>query len=106
MYALGSWHVPSDEIRLYANDMQRSYTEYGIETRIELPEANGIYSFCWYLTCAEYEFETFGATSDRMRLMAFCLNADNIDVSLQTWLSISDEIGIITNDFKLTRTDN
>jgi len=36
--------VPSDEIRLYANDMQRSYTEYGTKTRIELTEANGIYS--------------------------------------------------------------
>jgi len=30
--------------------------------------------------------------------MAFYLNADVIDVSLETWLSINDEIGIITND--------
>jgi len=37
--------VPSDEIRLYANDMQRSYTEYGTETRIKPTEATGIYSF-------------------------------------------------------------
>jgi len=37
--------VPSDEIRLYANDMQRSYTEYGTETRIEPTEATVIYSF-------------------------------------------------------------
>ena len=36
--------MPSDEIRLYANDMQRSYTEYGTETRIEPTEATGIYS--------------------------------------------------------------
>jgi len=27
MYALGSWLGPSDEIRLYANNMQRIYTE-------------------------------------------------------------------------------
>jgi len=27
--------VPSDGIRLYANAMQRSYTEYGTKTRIE-----------------------------------------------------------------------
>ena len=36
--------MPSDEIRLHANDMQRSYTEYGTESRIEPTEATGIYS--------------------------------------------------------------
>jgi len=36
--------VQSDEIRLYANDMQRSYAEYGNETRTEPTEASGIYS--------------------------------------------------------------
>jgi len=36
--------VESDEITLYANDMQRSYAEYGTETRIEPTEATGIYS--------------------------------------------------------------
>jgi len=45
--------VQSDEIRLYENDMQRSYVEYGNETRIETTEATGIYSLvfkpymCW-----------------------------------------------------------
>ena len=70
MYALGSWLVPSDEIRLYANDMQRSYTVYGTECRIEHTEAPGIYSLVSNLICAEYEFETFGSTSDQIRLMA------------------------------------
>jgi len=37
--------VPSDEIRLYANDMQRRYTEFGTKTGIETNEATGIYSF-------------------------------------------------------------
>jgi len=37
--------VPSDEIRLYANGMQRRYTEYGTETTIGPNEATGIYSF-------------------------------------------------------------
>jgi len=32
MYALGSLLLPSDEIRLYANEMQRSYTDNGIKT--------------------------------------------------------------------------
>ena len=35
----------SDEIRLYANDMQSRYTEYGTKIRIEPNEATGIYSF-------------------------------------------------------------
>ena len=37
--------LASDEIRLCATDMQRSYTEYGTKTRIEPTEATGIYSF-------------------------------------------------------------
>jgi len=59
-----------------------------------------------YLICAEYEFETFDATSDKIRLMAFYLNPDFIDVSLKTWLSTSDEIRIITKDLCLNCTEN
>ena len=62
--------MPSDEIRLYANDMQRSYTVYGTESRIEPTEAPSIYSLVFFLICAEYEFETFGSASDQIRLMA------------------------------------
>ena len=51
-----------------------------------------------YLICAEYEFETFGSTGDQIRLMGFCLHTDVIDVGLETIHSISDKIGIITND--------
>ena len=36
--------MQSDEFRLYANDMQRSYAVYGTETRIDPTEATGIYS--------------------------------------------------------------
>ena len=53
---------------------------------------------CLYLICAEYEFETFGSTSDQIRLMAFYLHTDVIDVGLETIHSISDKICIITND--------
>jgi len=53
---------------------------------------------CLYLIRAEYEFETFGCTSDQTRLMAFYLHTVVKDVSLETILSISDEFGIITND--------
>jgi len=51
-----------------------------------------------FFICAEYEFETFGSTSDQTRLMAFYLHTDVKDVSRETILSISDETGIITND--------
>ena len=37
--------MPSDDIHLYANDMQRRYTEYGTKPRTEPNEATGIYSF-------------------------------------------------------------
>ena len=45
--------MQSDEIRLYANDMQRSYAEYGTKTRIEPTEAIGIFSlvFITYMCC-------------------------------------------------------
>jgi len=62
--------------------------------------------FCLYLICAEQDFETFGSSSDQIRLMAFYLHTGVIDVTLQTTLSISDEIGNITNDLKLSCTDN
>ena len=39
--------MPSDEIRLFANDMQRRYTEYGTKPRIEHNEVTGIYSFVY-----------------------------------------------------------
>jgi len=53
MYALGSWLGPSDAIRLYANNMQRNYTEYATKTRIEPTDATGIYCFVLYLIYAE-----------------------------------------------------
>jgi len=51
---------------------------------------------CLFLICAEYELETFGATSDEIRLMAIYLIPDFIHVSLKTYVSSIDEIGIIT----------
>jgi len=51
-----------------------------------------------YLICAEYEFVTFGSTSDQIRLMAFYLHTDVIQVGLETIHSLSDKICVITND--------
>ena len=98
MYALGSRLVPSDEIRLYANDMQRRYTEYGIKLELKLMKHLLFILLCLYFICAEYEFETFGSTSDEIRLMAFYVHTDVIDIGVETIYSISDKIGIITND--------
>jgi len=39
---------------------------------------------CLFLICADYELQTFGATSDEIRLMAFYLKPDFIDVCLKT----------------------
>ena len=36
--------MQSDEFRLYAKDMQRSYAEYGADSRIEPTKATDIYS--------------------------------------------------------------
>ena len=62
--------------------MQRIYTEYASKTRMEPTEPTDIYSFV--LICAEYEIDTFDATSDEIRLMVYYLNPDFIDVSLKT----------------------
>ena len=91
MYTLGSWLEQSDEIRLYANDMQRSYAEYGTETRIEPTEGTGIYSLVcrkWVRNFWLYKWSnTFNG-----------VNTDVINVCLETVHSISDEICIITNN--------
>jgi len=98
MYALGSWLVPSDEIRLYATDMQRSYAEYGTKTSIEPTEATGIYSFvflpymCWIWVRNFWLYKwsnTFnGILWTYRRYRSY----------LETIYSISDETGIIKND--------
>jgi len=87
--------VASDEIRLYANDMLGRYTEYGTKTRMNLLKQLVFILLCLYLICPEYVFESFGSTSDQMRLMAFYLHTDVIDETIQ---SIRDKIGIITKD--------
>jgi len=60
----------------------------------------------FFLKCANYEFETFGATSDEIRLMAFYLNPDFINVSQKTLVSTSVEIVRITKDLCLNSTEN
>ena len=70
----------------------------GLKVGMNLMKQLVIIFFCLYLTCAEYEFETFCSTSDQIRLMAFYLDTDVIDVNLETIHSIIDENGIITND--------
>ena len=70
----------------------------GLKLVLNLMKQQVFILFCLCLICAEYEFETFGSTSDQIRLMAFYLHTDVINVSLETIHSISDKIGLITND--------
>ena len=70
----------------------------GLKLELDLLKQLVFILLCLYLICAEYEFETFGSTSDQIRLIAFYLHIDVIDVSHETIHSISDEISIITND--------
>jgi len=96
MYTLGSWLVQSDEIRLYANDMQRSYGEYGTETRIEPTEGTGIYSsvFIPYVPnmSSKHLLYKWSNTFNGV-------NTDVIDICLETIHWIIDEIGIFTKNF-------
>ena len=78
----------------------------GLKLELNLLKQLVFILLCLYLICVEHEFETFGSSSDQLRLMAFYVHTDVIDVTLQTTHSISDETGMITNDLKLTCTDN
>ena len=70
----------------------------GLKLALHLMKQLVFILLCLYLICAEYGFETFGSTSDQIRLMAFYLHTDVIDVGLETIHSISDKICISTND--------
>jgi len=54
----------------------------GLKLELNLMKQLVFILLCLYLICAAYEFETFGSTSGQIRLMAFYLHADVIDVSL------------------------
>jgi len=70
----------------------------GLNLEMNLQKQMVFILLCLYLICAKYEFETFGATRDKIRLMAFYLNPDIMVFILQTWLPTNDETGIIVND--------
>ena len=78
----------------------------GLKLELKLLKQLVFILLCLFLICAEYEFETFGSTSDQIRLMAFYLHTDVIDVGLETIHSISIKTCIITKDLWLTCTDN
>jgi len=56
----------------------------GLKLELNLLKQQVFILLCLYLICVEYEFEAFDATSDEIRLMAFYLNLDFIDVSRKT----------------------
>jgi len=48
----------------------------GLKLELKLLKQLVLILLCLYLICAEYEFETFGYTSDQVRLMAFYLHTE------------------------------
>jgi len=56
----------------------------GLKLELKLLKQLVFILLCFYLIFAEYDFETFGATSDEIRLMQLNQNPDVIDVSLAT----------------------
>jgi len=56
----------------------------GLKLELNLLKQQEFLLLSLYLICAEYEIEAFDATSDEIRLMAFYINPDFIDVSLKT----------------------
>jgi len=61
-----------------------SILNMGLKLQLNLLKQLVFILLCLFLICAEYELETFGATSDEIRLMASYLNPDFIVVSLET----------------------
>ena len=56
----------------------------GLKLELNLPKQQVFILLSLYLICVEYEFEAFDATRNEIRLMAFYLNPDFIEVSLKT----------------------
>jgi len=56
----------------------------GVKVELSLLKELVFILLCLFLIRAEYELETFGATSDEIRSIAFYLNPHFIDVSLKT----------------------
>jgi len=61
-----------------------SILNMGLKLELNLLKQQEFLLLSLYLICAEYEIEAFDATSDEIRLMAFYINPDFIDVSLKT----------------------
>ena len=55
----------------------------GLKLELNLLKRLVFILLCLYLICAQYEFETFGSTSDKIRLIAFYLHTAVIDVILK-----------------------
>ena len=72
------------ENRLYATTSSVSILNMGLKLELNLLKRLVFILLFLFLICAEYVFVSFGATNDEIRLMAFYLKPDFIDVSLKT----------------------
>ena len=63
-------HVPSDEIVYMRPTCSVAIQNMELKVELNIRKQLVFILLCLYLICEEYEFETFGATSDQIRLMA------------------------------------
>jgi len=61
-----------------------SILNMGLKLELNLLKQLVFILLCLFLTCAEYELDTFGATSDEICLMAFYLYSGFINFSQNT----------------------
>jgi hypothetical protein len=78
--------VPSDEIRFVRPTCSVDIEKMGLKLELNLLKRLVLILLCLYIICAEYEFETFGSTSDQIRLIAFYLHTDVIYLILKQYI--------------------
>ena len=73
----------SDQLMKFVYKRTENIMSMGLTLELKLLKQLVFILLCLFLKCAEFELETFGATSDEIRLLSFYLNPDFIDVSLK-----------------------
>ena len=73
----------SGQVKKFVYMRTENIMNMGLTLELNLLKQLVFILLCLFLKCAEFELETFGATSDEIRLLSFYLNPDFIDVSLK-----------------------
>jgi len=67
---------------IYSLDLQNM----GVKLELNLLKRLVFILLCLYIIYAEYDFESFGSTSDKIRLIAFYLHTDVTDFILNQYI--------------------